>query len=266
LTAIRRAAADHRRERLWQDAPMTCVLLLALLAGIGSAGAAQPPAQPVRIGQGIPPPQKTKDVRPVYPRDAQAARVSGVVVIEATIGEDGKVRDAVVLRSIPLLDQASIDAVRQWEFTPTVVDGRPVPVIMTVTVNFALQGVAPVDSVPIAKGGPSPPVRLAAMGTSIWEIPLERAAALPHWNLDAGDPPMSVADARQIARTWLAARNPQPATAPLAMQSAMLLHVRRGPDVDFWYYQITFSGPPPQGQPPRVFVLPDRSVVEPKQQ
>ena len=87
----------------------------------------------------IGPPNKLKDVRPVYPPIAQSARVSGVVIIEATIGADGRVKDAKVLRSIPLLDQAALDAVKQWQFTPTLLNGVPVPVIMTVTVNFTLQ-------------------------------------------------------------------------------------------------------------------------------
>jgi len=56
----------------------------------------------------------------------------------ATIGVDGKVTDVRVLRSIPLLDQAAMDAVRQFEYTPTVIDGVTVPVIMTVTINFTL--------------------------------------------------------------------------------------------------------------------------------
>jgi protein TonB len=60
------------------------------------------------------------------------------VICEVLIGTDGKVADARVLRSIPLLDQAAIDAVRQWEFTPTQVNGNPVSIIMTVTVNFTL--------------------------------------------------------------------------------------------------------------------------------
>jgi protein TonB len=64
--------------------------------------------------------------------------VSGIVIIEATIGKDGSVRDARVLRSVPLLDQAALDAVRQWRFTPTLLNNEPVEVIMTVTVNFTL--------------------------------------------------------------------------------------------------------------------------------
>ena len=98
-----------------------------------------PPQQPVRVGGNIKPPSKIKHVNPVYPPIAQSARVQGVVIIEATIGPDGRVKDARVLRSIPLLDQAALDAVRQWEFTPTLLNGVPVPVIMTVTVNFTLQ-------------------------------------------------------------------------------------------------------------------------------
>ena len=97
------------------------------------------PAAPVRVGGNIKTPTKTKDVKPVYPPIAQSARVQGVVIIEATIGPDGRVKDAKVLRSIPLLDQAALDAVKQWQFTPTLLNGVPVPVIMTVTVNFTLQ-------------------------------------------------------------------------------------------------------------------------------
>jgi protein TonB len=93
----------------------------------------------VRVGGNIKPPTKTKDVRPVYPAIAQSARVQGVVIVEATIGPDGRVAEARVLRSIPLLDQAALDAVKQWQFTPTLLNGQAVPVIMTVTVNFTLQ-------------------------------------------------------------------------------------------------------------------------------
>jgi protein TonB len=93
----------------------------------------------VRVGGNIKPPQKVKHINPIYPPIAQSARVQGIVIIEATIGPNGKVQDARVLRSIPLLDQAALDAVRQWEFTPTLLNGVPVPVIMTVTVQFTLQ-------------------------------------------------------------------------------------------------------------------------------
>lgn len=101
-----------------------------------AAAKAKAQVAPVRVGGEIKPPIKVKDVRPVYPAAAKSARVAGVVSIEATIGPDGKVADAKVVRSTPLLDQAALDAVRQWEYTPTLLNGVPIPVVVTVTVNF----------------------------------------------------------------------------------------------------------------------------------
>jgi periplasmic protein TonB len=98
-----------------------------------------PPPQPVPVGGKVRRPEKIRDVQPSYPPMAQAARVQGIVIIEATLGADGRVINARVLRSVPLLDHAALDAVRQWEFMPTLLNGVPVPVIMTVTVNFTLK-------------------------------------------------------------------------------------------------------------------------------
>ena len=93
---------------------------------------------PVRVGGNIKAPAKVRDVRPAYPFEAQTARIQGVVIIAATIDVDGRVYNARVLRSVPALDDAALEAVRQWEFAPTEVEGVRVPVIMTVTVNFTL--------------------------------------------------------------------------------------------------------------------------------
>jgi TonB family protein len=93
-------------------------------------------AAAIRVGGKIRPPTKIKDVKPVYPAIAQSARISGVVIIEATIGADGKVIYAKVLRSVPMLDQPALEAVLQWEYTPTLLNGVAVPVIVTVTINF----------------------------------------------------------------------------------------------------------------------------------
>jgi protein TonB len=109
---------------------------IAAKAKADAAARAKAKAAAVRIGGQIKAPTKIKDVKPVYPAIAKSARVAGVVMIEATIGPDGKVIDAKVVRSIPLLDQAALDAVRQWEYTPTLLNGVPVPVLVTVTINF----------------------------------------------------------------------------------------------------------------------------------
>ena len=91
---------------------------------------------PLRIGGEIAPPRKIEHVDPVYPAEAQAANVQGVVIIEALIDPRGNVASTNVLRSIPMLDAAALDAVNQWRFTPTLLNGEPRSVIMTVTVNF----------------------------------------------------------------------------------------------------------------------------------
>jgi protein TonB len=96
------------------------------------------PRQPVRPGGRIEAPRIVTRVQPVYPSIAQASRVGGIVVIEALIGENGRVRDATVLRGHQLLKDAALDAVRQWVFTPTRLNGEPVAVLMTVTVVFSL--------------------------------------------------------------------------------------------------------------------------------
>jgi TonB family protein len=93
---------------------------------------------PYRLGQGIEPPRKVKDVRPIYPSGAMALRALGTVVIEAIVGADGKVHEAKVLHSIPELDRAALDAVQQWEFAPARLNGAAVAVIVTVLVKFSL--------------------------------------------------------------------------------------------------------------------------------
>jgi len=99
-----------------------------------------PPSQaPIHWHSGIRVPQKIVDVAPVYPRFARDARAQGIVIIEATIDARGNVVAARVTKSVNLLDQAALDAVRQWKFSPTLLNGVPVPIIMTVTVRFILQ-------------------------------------------------------------------------------------------------------------------------------
>jgi protein TonB len=105
---------------------------------VGGLPDTPPPVQAVRVGGQIKEPKKLKNVPPTYPDIAKQARVQGVVILGCTISPQGKVTDVKVLRGIPLLDQAAIDAVKQWVYTPTLLNGVPVPVIMTVTVNFKL--------------------------------------------------------------------------------------------------------------------------------
>jgi TonB family protein len=93
-----------------------------------------PPSAPVRVGGIIKTPAKVLQVDATLPAAARQAGIDGVVIVEVTIAADGAVKDAKVLRSIPLLDAAALEAVRQWRYEPTLLNGMPVPVIMTVTV------------------------------------------------------------------------------------------------------------------------------------
>ena len=104
-----------------------------------AGGTQRGPGGGYRVGGEIRAPVKIKDAPPVYPREAQNAGVQGVVILETTISETGSMADVKVLRSIPLLDQAAIDAVKQWQYEPTLLNGVAIPVIMTVTVNFAMR-------------------------------------------------------------------------------------------------------------------------------
>ena len=98
------------------------------------------PAPPAayRPGGVIREPRKLVDVAPIYPDIARAAKVEGLVILEATIDERGLVMDARVLRSVPLLDAAALTALKQWRYSPTLLNGTPVRVLMTVTFRFSL--------------------------------------------------------------------------------------------------------------------------------
>lgn len=99
------------------------------------------PPQPklVRAGYGVREPRKIVHVAPEYPELARRARVDGTVILEAVLDVAGRVEQVHVLRSVPLLDEAAIRAVREWRYTPTELNGVPVPVLMTITVTFSLR-------------------------------------------------------------------------------------------------------------------------------
>lgn len=116
-----------------------------LPAGIGKAVASpdapavsETPRGPQRVGGAVREPRKTVDVRPVYPALALSARVQGVVILEAVINERGEVERLNVLKSVPLLDAAAVDAVSRWRYTPTLLNGTPVAVLISITLNFKL--------------------------------------------------------------------------------------------------------------------------------
>jgi protein TonB len=111
------------------------------MAGLdpGPGGGGSTVTTPVRVGGQIRQPVKLHHVDPVYPEIAVRSRVQAVVVLECTLDPQGRVADVRVLRGHPLLDAAAVEAVRQWRYTPTLLNEVPVPVIMSVTVAFTLR-------------------------------------------------------------------------------------------------------------------------------
>ena len=106
---------------------------------VGGLPDAPQPVEPLRVGGKIKEPKKVKHVDPVYPELAKRAHVRGLVILECRIDAAGRVTDARVLRGIPMLNEAAIEAVKQWVYMPTLLDGQPFPVVMTITVTFALE-------------------------------------------------------------------------------------------------------------------------------
>ena len=96
------------------------------------------PRAPIRTGGALKAPALITRVPPVYPGVAVSARIEGVVVLEATVGRDGRVEDVRVLQSVPLLDKAARDAVLQWRYAPLFLNGKPERFILTVTLTFNL--------------------------------------------------------------------------------------------------------------------------------
>ena len=117
---------------------MSALLVLALLVLPPQSPAAEPPAPPGRVGGAIQAPRKIRNVVPDYPADARRAGLGGRVVLECTVSPRGEVVEAIVRQGVPPLTDAARKAVMRWRYTPTLLDGVAVPVIMTVTVNFRL--------------------------------------------------------------------------------------------------------------------------------
>lgn len=107
--------------------------------GVEGQVAGGPDKDAVRAINEIKPPKLVKSVDPVYPEKARQAQAEGVVILEAHTDEKGNVESVRILRSIPVLDQAAIDAVKQWKYEPLIVDGKVRKAIFTVTVRFMLK-------------------------------------------------------------------------------------------------------------------------------
>lgn len=114
------------------------VLSLVVLLFLGVAAAQTTRSEPLRVGAQVQSAKLVHRVDPVIP--ALAAPVSATVVMQVTVDEEGAVSDVKMVQGHPLLDKAAVDAVKQWRYKPTLLNGEPVPVIATVTFQYALDG------------------------------------------------------------------------------------------------------------------------------
>ena len=107
--------------------------------GAGQGGGGPAVTGPLRAGIQIEAPRKIRHVDPSYPELAKAAGVEGVVILECVIDREGGIAEVRVLKGHALLNRAAVDAVREWTYRPSLRNGVPVPVIMTVTVRFEMR-------------------------------------------------------------------------------------------------------------------------------
>jgi protein TonB len=119
-----------------------------IVGGISEAPPPPPPPAPpapkvpIRVGGQVSEPAVLVRVPPDYPEIAARAQIHGVVILEALVDEDGAVQEVRVLRSVKFLDQPAIAALKQWRYTPLMLNGEPQPFVLTVSLTFRLDSAA----------------------------------------------------------------------------------------------------------------------------
>jgi TonB family protein len=101
------------------------------------------PSQRVRVGAGVLAANLISQIEPVYPEPARQAQVQGTVILEVEVSKEGAVDTVKVISGHPLLIQAAVDAVKQWRYRPTLLNGAPMPIVSTINVNFPFTGATP---------------------------------------------------------------------------------------------------------------------------
>lgn len=174
-----------------------------------------------QAGTDVPPPKRTKFVSPVYPPEAQAAGQRGIVILEIVVGTAGRIESVNVVRSVPPFDEAATAAVRQWEYEVTRVDGKPVPVRLTVPITFALR------LPPMTRASGVPELRLGAApalpaepwsrrdATVVAEVTLDAEGQVADALVTAGESPWAESFL-QAVRSWRFVVDP--AQPPLAFR------------------------------------------------
>jgi len=197
----------------------------ALFAASLLAAPAWPQAaeEPARIaGSEVPAPKRTKFVPPEYPADAQARGLRGIVILELVIDTRGKVATVTVTRSVPPFDEAALSAARHWEYEVTRVDGKPVPVRLSVPITFTMPvpRVSRQEGIPELVQGVNPvfPPGQDGGASVVAELTLEASGQVLEIEVKSGEPPF--ADALlQALRTWRFAPEGDAATVSFRVEA-----------------------------------------------
>ena len=138
------AALHGIDEHLVMAGPISDDKYVALRVFLQSPGAGNPAAasdsglKPIRVDNQVQSHNLVKKVTPVYPPEAKQAKVQGNVQFKAVIGKDGRIKELTLLSGDPLLAPAATEAVKQWVYKPTLLNGDPVDVITEININFTL--------------------------------------------------------------------------------------------------------------------------------
>jgi TonB family protein len=145
LSAALKDVDEHLRITIHPNADKTGSMIFVTLyhadalapPGVDSAGAPESPKR-IRVGGNVEASNLVQKVQPVYPPDAKANRIQGAVRFTVVIGKDGRVQTVTLVSGDPVLAQAAKEAVQQWIYKPTLLNGDPVEVVTQVDVNFTL--------------------------------------------------------------------------------------------------------------------------------
>ena len=209
------------------------LVAVALLLGPLAAPALRAQEEPLTAGSaGVPAPKRTKTVAPEYPAEAQSQGIRGIVILELTIDKEGKVGDVKVIRSVPGLDEAALDAARQWTYQVTKVDGKPVSVRLTVPITFAMKlpEMTRQEGVPELRQGVSPPYPQDARGpaTVVADVTLDPEGRVAEATMVQGEAPWTNALMAAL-RTWRFAADVPNVTVSFRVQADFLPGERKDP-------------------------------------
>jgi TonB family protein len=190
--------------------------------------------QPLAAGtEGVPVPKKKKHVQPVYPEEALAQGIRGIVILDLIIDTEGRVAETSIIRSIPGLDEAALVAASQWTYAPVKVDGKPVSVRLTVPITFALKlpEMSRQPGIPQLRQGVTPPWPDSGSpggGLAVADVTLEPDGRIGLARILEGEEPWSTA-LLQALRTWRFSAPPDDVTVSFKV-SAEFMRGRKGAD------------------------------------